>query len=147
MPVKNSDGIDTYVLVPELFRRLCKIGWCASPSVVKINNYNRLASNELSNYTNKLLPISRVFTRHYVLKKPEDLDATHEYKPHNSSQPLVFETPKVEEWFSKMYGLTTGEIACVEEFLMAHLQAAEGMPSFYNHELLLKAYDHFNSLV
>jgi hypothetical protein len=130
-----------HVLVPDLFRRLCKLGWCHRDLPKNVTPIARLKGNELANPNNTLMPISRVFYHFYANAGGESAEEER-WRPHATSTLNTQMTEETYQWFHTYYGLTKTEIDEVESFIAVHLTAAAGQPSAYSHPLLIKAYHH-----
>jgi hypothetical protein len=136
------NGEDTYVMVPELCRRFCKLGWTVSALPKNCQPVERLKGNELGNVNNSLMPISRVFTKYY-----SELDCKasvlHEYRCHSKLEGECQLSIRVWDWMEQVYGVSKEEIDELESFLWSHLVAAGGRPSVWDHPTARKLYHHY----
>ena len=144
VPVVDEHNKPRHVLVPEVLRRLCKIGWTVSAIPKGGTLVGRLKANELSNPNNSLIPVSRVFNRHY---SDANVAAVHtdDYRVHSKYTSQYQSGECTIDWFEQVYGLTMVEVDELEAFLQEHLDRAKGKPSLWNHPLANKMYDFYHT--
>jgi len=144
VPVMDANNVEQYVLVPEVLRRLCKLGWTVSSIPRGGTLCGRLKANEQSNLNNGLIPVSRIFNQHY-LSVSDQAVKTSEYRVHSSYTSNFYSGENTSDWFSEVYGLSVLEIDELENFIMEHLSKAKGKPSVWNHPLANKMYDYYHT--
>jgi hypothetical protein len=143
IPVANDKNDLVYVLVPEVLRRLSKIGWTVTIPSKRDTLLGRLKANELANMNTALVPVLRVFNEFYtsVLDVASSLNEYRVHAKYNGSHIICEST---FNWFQNVYGVSYDEIIELEEFLKSHLQKAGGSPSLWWHPVAAKMYGYYH---
>lgn len=144
LPVVDGNR-PTYVLVPELLRRLSKIGFTVKTLPRGVSPIARLKANELSMPNNRLLPVSRVFYNYYTSLSQIKADYDNDYRPHAIYTANFSVCERTFDWFTDVYGVSVDEINQLEDFLIKHLDSADGFPSVWNHPVANYMYDFYHA--
>jgi len=144
LPVLDEKGYERYVLVPEVLRRITKIGWTVTNVKNQETVLGRLKANEVSQPNNSLMPVSRVFSNHYGAMNVtmSRLDKWQNHSKYDSD--YVF-GDNTKEWFMSVYGVPWSSVVQLETFLYDHLSACGSTPSFWSHHVASEMYTNYNS--
>jgi hypothetical protein len=130
-----------YVAVPEITRRLSKLGL----TTTETKDFRSSMASRLKGimFCDKM-PILRVFYKHYVTK---DDDAS--YDVHSSFRPVTVALDWAEDitqFVDRHYGISGTELDEVEAYIHDCLKEMGSQPFSYDHPILTKMYNYYNTL-
>jgi hypothetical protein len=135
----SKDSPVVYVLVPSVLRQLAKIGFTHTKLAHK-DNLGHLKGNALGNAEMELVPILRVFYRHYSNLDVKEIKTYNNYdKATNTTkvQKIKFvSTPVTDQWFLDVFGLDTNQVMELESYIISILTHVKGQPCLWNHPLI-----------
>jgi hypothetical protein len=137
-PITTKGPIQTtFLLIPSVLRMMCKIGFTVTP-IKFVENFRRLKGNMLGNQNLAMMPILRVFYGFYAKKNvKQDNYFRTSYQCHAPTIGSGFSMSSITmAWFEEIYGLTEKQVYELESFLAGMLEASDGKPSLWNHELV-----------
>lgn len=143
LPVREENGNERYVLVPEMLRRLTKIGWTITNVTGKETTQGRLKANEISQMNNSLMPVTRVFNQYYSSLQVASTRLS-KWQAHDDYDSDYICSDNTREWFTSVYGVPWSSVLQLENFLYEHLNNCGDRPSFWSHDVASEMHQFYN---
>jgi len=142
----DSAGQIVYVLVPELMRKLSKMGWTMNPLPRGVFPKSRMKENAMSNMHNSLMPVGRIINDYYASLEC-DRYRERVFNVHGLFTPGTLQICRQTFlWFQAVYGLDDNQIGELEDFMSSALSLSQGREFLWAHPLADAMYKFYHGL-